>query len=70
MDDLDISMFFELRVDNRTRGHKWKLDKPRVNTIIRQNSFSQRVINSWNSLPADAVNCITINSFKTALENA
>jgi len=28
--------------------------------------FSQRVVNSWNSLPAEVVNAESINSFKNA----
>ena len=53
-----------------TRGHRLKLKKPRVDTRMRQHSFSQRVINVWNSLPSEAVECCTINSFKNALKKA
>ena len=30
----------------------------------RRYSFSQRVVNNWNALPAEAVSCTTVNSFK------
>ena len=33
-----------------TRGHSYKLMKPRVQTILRQNFFNQRVVERWNSL--------------------
>ena len=34
-----------------TRGNSLKLNKPRPRLNIRQNFFSQRVINVWNQLP-------------------
>ena len=37
--------------DRRTvRGHKFKMLKRRVNTRLRQNFFTERVIDTWNSL--------------------
>ena len=50
IDKIDFDVFFT-KNDNPTRGHKYKLDKPRANTKIRANSFSHRVINNWNALP-------------------
>ena len=70
IDELDIATFFELDTVNRTRGHSLKLKKPRVESRTRQNSFSQRIINPWNSLPESAVSCTTLNSFKTELLRA
>jgi hypothetical protein len=70
IDDLDKNMFFELDSRRVTRGHELKLIKPRVDTRTRQNSFSQRVINNWNALPNEAIECITVNSFKTQLSKA
>jgi ribonuclease P/MRP protein subunit RPP40 len=67
-DNLKASDFFALNTNNITRGHHMKILKPLSNTKLRQHTFSQRVINCWNSLPDEAVNCETINSFKTALE--
>ena len=36
--------------ERQTRAHSKKLHKPRVNSRIRQDFFSQRVINDWNCL--------------------
>ena len=69
IDNIDPNMFFTLNNSN-TRGHKWKLEKPRANTSIRANSFSNRVINDWNALPESVVECSTINAFKNELETA
>jgi len=56
-------IFFEC--DNcGLRGHEDKLFKKRFRLDIRKLSFSNRVIDAWNSLPALCVNSATINCFK------
>ena len=47
------------------RVHAHKLFKKRFRLGIRKFSFSNRVIDAWNSLPALCVNSATINCFKT-----
>jgi len=44
------------------------LSKKRLRLDIRKHFFSQRIINQWNSLPADVVNAKTVNSFKNAYD--
>ena len=68
IDKLSFDDFFKLN-QGYTRGHPWKLEKPRASSKIRQNSFSHRVINDWNMLPENVVTCDNIISFKTALED-
>ncbi len=51
-----------------TRGHKFKLYKDRAEKSTRQKFFSHRVINDWNSLPAEIVDSPTLNSFKNRLD--
>ena len=70
IDKLDKNDFFEPNSDNRTRGHPYKLIKCRNQSRMRQNSFSQRVINNWNVLPTEAVTCNTLNTFKSQLDKA
>ena len=69
MDNIEFKDFFILN-KNPTRGHKWKIDKPRATTSVRQNSFSHRVVNDWNTLSKEVVECTTINTYKNALEKA
>ena len=76
IDRIPFESFFEYN-NNPTRGHSCQLEKPRFNTPLRKNSFSHRVINIWNSLPEEAVQCIrieknetAINNFKNAIESA
>ena len=52
-----------------TRGHPYKLFKPRCNTTLRAQFFSQRGIDHWNSLPACVVMATSVNEFKTRYDN-
>ena len=50
-----------------TRGHNPKIFKQRCSTKLRQDFFSQRVIEHWNALPAAAVEVPNINILKNRL---
>ena len=66
--DLDPSCFLvpsEVRI---TRGHPWKLAKPRAETRVRLQVFSTRIVNDWNGLPLRVVESTTINQFKARLD--
>ena len=51
-----------------TRGTSLKLNKPRSRLNIRQNFFSQRVINAWNQLPEFVISSTSVNGFKNAID--
>ncbi len=68
LEDVPIDSFFELNDDTRTRGHNYKLRKIRAVKRRRQCSFTFRVVNDWNSLPANVVNAKDINQFKSLLD--
>jgi len=53
---------------NTTRGHDFKLKKGFVKTLLRQNFFSQRVVNCWNSLPKDAIDSSSVQVFRNKLD--
>ena len=55
--------------DFQTRGHNRKLRKEHFRIDIRKYSFSQRIINTWNSLPENIVNASDINTFKNLFDN-
>jgi hypothetical protein len=67
IDNINASDFFEFSSDSITRGHRYKINKPRVITSQRQNTFSIRIVNDWNSLNNDTVSSESINIFKTRL---
>ena len=50
-----------------TRGHHLKLQKDRNKTTIRNNTFSQRIVNNWNSLPQHIISAPSINVLKNHL---
>jgi len=50
--------------DMGLRGHDSMLFKRRFRLDVRKFVFSNRVINSWNSLPTQSVNCNTVDTFK------
>ena len=56
--------------ESRTRGHNFKLFKPLVQTAMHKYFFNVSVINNWNSLPYDVVNVVSLESFKSKLDNA
>ena len=53
--------------DTTRQEHTLKLIKPRARLNIRLQSFSHRVINSWNKLPLEIINCQTLDNFKYKL---
>ena len=54
---------FEVSMENRTKGHGYKLYKNR--TGIRRNRFlSERVVNPWNDLDKKTVTVDTVEKFK------
>ena len=50
------------------RSNDYKLTKPRVNSKSFQSFFTNRIINTWNSLPNSAVNVSTVNEFKNKID--
>ena len=68
--DPEISNIFQHQEqENRnTRGHKYKLFKPRGRLNISKNSFCIRVVNMWNSLSENVVTANTLLTFERRLD--
>ena len=66
--DLNPDVFFTPALMQATRGHPWKLDKPRAHSRIRRNAFCVRSINDWNALPLEVVASETLAQFKSRLD--
>ena len=63
-----LKSFFAFNADGATRGHQWKLYKPRRLRFRMNMTLSTRVVNDWNGLPAHIVDAICEDSFKTRLD--
>ena len=68
IDRLDPDQFFTMSAESTTRGHGLKMMKTFSRLGVRQNVFSQRVVNDWNSFPAEVVESPTLNTFKSRLD--
>ena len=75
-DDVHYSTWFQLMSDREgganTRaaaGHLNVLPPTTWSNDIRRNFFSQRVVDSWNSLPDRVKQAATVNQFKNSLDN-
>ena len=66
--DLLPEDFFTLAAVQRTRGHPWKLLKPRAESRPRRQAFGARVVNDWNSLPLSVVSAASVDLFKSRLD--
>jgi len=52
----------------KTRGHSWKIHKQRRHLDVQKYFFSDRVVDQWNKLDQDIVDCESVNGFKNRLE--
>ena len=66
--DIQPELLLTRNNSGRTRGHQWKLKKPRATTLTRRNSFSVRIINDWNGLLTSVVSAESLNTFKARLD--
>ena len=63
IDEIDKDKFFTVSTYTSSRGHPRKLLKKRHRLKVRSNSFSLRVIDSWNALPESVVMAPSLNCF-------
>ena len=55
---MDPTEIFRLS-NNAYRSHQYKLAKKKTTKLTSINSFSNRVVTDWNSLPKDVVTAIS-----------
>jgi len=66
---LEIGDFFTFNTNTYTRGHPYKLYVHHNRLNVRKQFFSCRVVNVWNSLPAERINFSSLTSFRLSLCN-
>lgn len=65
---VDSEIFFKQAGTTSLRGNSMKLFKGRSRLLVRQNFFSQRVVNAWNNLPESVISAETTNNFKNRID--
>ena len=68
IDDIPIDDFFQIS-ESTTRGHRFKIFKPRSQKSIHRNSFLVRIVEYWISLQDEVVSVKTVLQFKTRLND-
>ncbi len=68
MEKIDCNILIQRAENTGRRGHSYKLVKHRARLDLRKFYFSNRVVNTWNSLPESVVEAGTVNSFKARLD--
>ena len=58
----------ESTVIEPTKGCSLRIMKSRIKMIVRQRSFTQRVVNAWNGFPLKVVAAETVDRFKLELD--
>ena len=67
-DELDVDKYFTLDRSNFTRNNGYKLIGQPLGSFESKHFFFNRVVNIWNKLPREVVNCNTIQTFKNRLD--
>ena len=67
-DPLTTNNLLTFEKNSKTRSNGFKIVKVQTNSNPFKNFFTNRIVNSWNSLPASVVSSETVNSFKNALD--
>ena len=67
IDNIKSDKIFTLN-ENQTRNNGLKLSGNRFNLEVGRNNFANRVVNEWNKLPAQIVQCSSVRSFKIHLD--
>ena len=68
MIETDVSALFVVNNDTVTRGHNLKLFVQQSRIDLRKYFFSNRVIQSWNSLPATPNDFASLGCFRRMLQ--
>ena len=67
-DNINISDYFDIDRERNTRNNGFKIIGKNFRSEESKHFFFNRIVNVWNSLPPQVVNCNTIESFKARLD--
>jgi hypothetical protein len=66
--DINLDSHLIFKDPGPTRGHSLKLVKPPFQKDHTKNSFLLRIVDNWNSLPVEALEARSLNSFKLIVQ--
>ena len=68
IDNMDCSKYFTIDHSNYTRGNGCKIVGKAFNSHESKNNFFHRVVNLWNGLPREVIDCNTVETFKCRID--
>ena len=68
IDNVNCNKYFTIDRSNYTRGNGCKIIGKAFNSHESKNFFFNRVVNLWNGLPREVIDCNTVDSFKRRLD--
>ena len=68
IDNMDCNKYFTIDHSNYTRGNGCKIVGKAFGSHESKNHLFHRVVNPWNRLPRDVIDCNTVDSFKCHLD--
>ena len=69
VDGCPLDKFFTFSDYQSTRGNGYKFFKQFNHLNVRKYSFSQRIVNDWNSLLCNVIQSPNVDAFKLNLDN-
>ena len=68
IENMDIEKYFTIDTSNITRNNGYKIVGKRFQTNEAKHFFFNRVVNVWNGLPSNVIDCSTTEIFKKRLD--
>ena len=66
IENMDMEKYFTIDTSNITRNNGYKIVGKRFQTNEAKHFFFNRVVNVWNSLPSNVIDCSTTDIQKTS----
>ena len=68
IENMDMEKYFTIDTSNITRNNGYKIVGKRFQTNEAKHFFFNRVVNVWNGLPSNVIDCSTTVIFKKRLD--
>jgi hypothetical protein len=68
IDNMDCNKYFTINHSNYTRGNGCKIIGKQFKSHESKNFFFNRVVNLWNGLPREVIECNSVDAFKRRLD--